>query len=282
MLLTLFPNLYSLYLAFTNYSLYHFQEYSWIGIRNFVQILTGPEISVFFRVLSWTLLWTVGGVGGSLLVGLLLALLLNSRELKGKEVYRALLILPWAVPSFISIMSWKGILNAQFGAVNQILSSLGFSPVPWLDSYFWAKVSVLLVNVWLAFPFMMSVCLGALQSIPSEVHEAARVDGAGRVKGFFLITLPLLRSALLPAVITSFAFNFNQFNGIYLLTDGGPPLLGSLAGGTDILITYAYKLAFNQFRFALACAYSVFIFLVVASLSLVNFRISGAFKDEEE
>lgn len=277
--LTLVPNVYSAYIAFTNYSLYHFKEFEFVGFRNFIRIFAGPEIWVFLKVFAWTMVWALGSVFGMVLVGILLAIPLNNKNLKYKNYYRTLFIIPWAIPAFITVLMWQGILNSGMGAVNVILTGLFGLKVPWLDNPTWAKVSVLIVNIWLGFPFMMSIMLGALQAIPNELYEAASVDGASPMKQFVSITMPLLRGAMLPVLISSFAFNFNQFGSIYLLTGGGPAVMGSRAGATDILVTYSYKLAFNMFRFGTACAYAILIFIIIASLSSVNFRITGAFED---
>jgi len=278
--LTLLPNLYSLYLAFTNYSLFHFKKYQFVGFRNFIRIMSGAELGVFIKVFIWTLIWSLISVLGMVLIGMILAIPLNNKHLKGKNIYRTLYIIPWAIPAFITVLMWQGILNSDLGAVNIILTKFFHMPkIPWLNDPMWAKVSVLIVNIWLGFPFMMSICLGALQSIPNSLYEAASVDGASPWKQFTSITLPLLRNAMLPVLISSFAFNFNQFGSIYLLTGGGPPVLGSVAGATDILVTYSYKLAFNLFRFGLACAYAVFIFIIIATLSSINFKLTGAFED---
>ncbi len=274
-LLSLLPNLYSVYLAFTNFSLYHYSDFRFVGLRNFLTILTGDEIREFVRVLSWTLVWAGGSVILSLGLGLFLAMGLNKPEIRFRNLYRTLFIVPWAIPAFISVLMWQGLLNSNEGAINVLL---GLN-IRWLDDPFWARISVLVVNVWLGFPFMMTVCLGALQSIPRELYESASVDGAPAPRQFFQITLPMLRSALLPVLISSFAFNFNQFTAIYLLTNGGPAVSGSTAGATDILITYSYKLAFGLFQYGMACAYAIIIFLIVAGLSAVNFRLTGAFED---
>ncbi|MCE7871052.1 ABC transporter permease subunit [bacterium CPR1] len=274
-LLSLLPNLYSVYLAFTNFSLYHYSDFRFVGLRNFVTILTGDEIREFARVLSWTLVWAGGSVILSLGLGLFLAMGLNMPEIRFRNLYRTLFIVPWAIPAFISVLMWQGLLNSNEGAINVLLGL----HIRWLDDPFWARISVLVVNVWLGFPFMMTVCLGALQSIPRELYESASVDGAPAPRQFFQITLPMLRSALLPVLISSFAFNFNQFTAIYLLTNGGPAVSGSTAGATDILITYSYKLAFGLFQYGMACAYAIIIFLIVAGLSAVNFRLTGAFED---
>ena len=154
------------------------------------------------------------------------------------------------------------------------------SKIPWLNKSGWSHLAVLMVNVWLAFPFMLTVTLGALQSVPSDVYEAASVDGASPRVQFTRITLPLLRSALLPVLISSFAFNFNQFTAIYLLTQGGPVVPGSEAGATDILITYSYKLAFDLYQYGIACAYAIIIFIVVAGVSGINIKMTGAFDND--
>lgn len=300
--LSLLPNLYSVYLAFTNYSLFHYSEFEFVGLRNFMKIVSGPEAATFARVFGWTLIWAGASVVLSMGLGLFLAILLNNPHLKGRTLYRTLFILPWAMPAFISVMMWQGLLNTELGAINRMLENAGLDrplyvagqtlmgdanatapqesyKIPWLNKVGWSHLAVLTVNVWLAFPFMLTVSLGALQSVPSDVYEAASVDGATPWVQFKRITLPLLRSALLPVLISSFAFNFNQFTAIYLLTKGGPAVQGSDAGATDILITYSYKLGFDLFQYGLACAYAIFIFVLVATLSGVNFKLTGAFDE---
>lgn len=286
-LLIMFPNLYSFYISFTNYSFpYHYENYKFVGLANYYDILTGSEIVVFLGTFAWTIIWALGSVISQVTAGLILALILNQKNLGGVKIYRTLFIIPWAIPAFISVLMWGGILNTQ-GSINIILASAGLDPVRWLTDPFWAKISVLIVNLWLGFPFMMSVCLGALQSIPTDVYEAASVDGASKTQQFFKITIPLLRTAMLPVLLTSFAFNFNNFTGIYLLTQGGPPVPGgaagaTAAGATDILISYTYKLAFGQANtafYGLACAYAVVIFLMIGTLSAINFKLSGAFEE---
>lgn len=278
--LSLLPNLYSVYLAFTNHSLFHFQEFEFVGLRNFERILFGPEMRTFGRVFLWTFLWAGLSVIFSLAVGLMLALPLNTEGLRGVNFYRTLFIVPWAIPAFISVLMWQGLLNSSDqGAINGMIVALGGKTVPWLDDATYARFSVLLVNVWLGYPFMLTVCLGALQTIPKDLFEASGMDGATPQRQFLSVTLPMLRPSLLPVIISSFAFNFNQFTAIYLLTAGGPPVAGSDAGATDILITTSYKLAFTQYQYGLACAYAVLIFLIVASLSWFNFSASGEFDD---
>ncbi|HJV29105.1 MAG TPA: ABC transporter permease subunit, partial [Gaiellaceae bacterium] len=177
----------------------------------------------------------------------------------------------YAIPSFLTLLVWAGLLNDDFGVVNNILGT----SIPWLFDPWWAKVSIIIVSLWLTFPYFFLVSLGALQSIPSELVEAARVDGAGPWQVFRRITLPLLLVAVAPLLIASFAFNFNNFNNIFLLTGGNPPTEDqSIAGATDILISYTYKLAFAAGKgtdYALASTISIFIFLIVALISTLAF-----------
>jgi ABC-type sugar transport system permease subunit len=213
------------------------------------------------------------------LIGLGLALLLNDTRIRERSLYRTLLIVPWALPGTISILAWTGIFNDDFGYLNEVLGHLGLGSVPWFGSPWWAKVAVLVVNTWLAYPFMMAACLGALQSVPFELDEAATVDGAGPVSRFRFVTLPFLRPVITPLLIGVFAYQFNNFNVIYLLTSGNPAVQNSDAGGTDILISYTYKLVLTQQRFAVAAAYTVVMFLIIAIIGAIQARASGAWAE---
>jgi arabinogalactan oligomer/maltooligosaccharide transport system permease protein len=275
--LSLLPNLYSVYLAFTNFSLYHYSDFHFVGLRNFGKIFSANELHTFVRVGLWTIGWAFFSVLGAMVVGLFLAIPLNREDLAGAKLYRTLFIVPWAIPAFISVLMWQGLLNQSNGAVNLVLARVGLGPVPWLNEPFWACLSVLMVNIWLGYPFMMTICLSSLQSISKSVYEAAEIDGASAWKQFTSITLPLLSTALIPVTISNFAFNFNQFTAIYLLTNGGPSVPGSEAGATDILITYSYKLAFNLYQYGIACAYAIIIFFVVAGVSGINMKLTGTF-----
>jgi arabinogalactan oligomer/maltooligosaccharide transport system permease protein len=278
--LSFIPNLYSVYLAFTNFSLYHYSDFEFVGLKNFGKILGSSELWTFIRVTVWTVAWAFLSVLFSVLVGLFLAIPLNKENLWGAKFYRTLFIVPWAIPAFISVLMWQGLFNTSSGAVNAVLMGIGIEAIPWLDTPGWARFSVLLVNVWLGYPFMMTICLSALQSIPKSVYEAADIDGASNWLQFKALTLPLLRASLIPVLISNFAFNFNQFTAIYLLTEGGPTMPGSEAGATDILITYSYKLAFDLYQYGIACAYAIIIFVVVASVSGINIKLTGAFDDD--
>lgn len=279
--LSLLPNLYSVYLAFTNFSLYHYHDFEFVGLKNFGKIFSASEFRTFLKVGAWTVVWATVSVLGAMVVGLLLAIPLNRDDLKGSKLYRTLFIVPWAIPAFISVLMWRGLLNQSNGAVNNVLGKVGIDPIPWLNDPVWACISVLMVNIWLGYPFMMTICLSSLQSISKSVYEAADIDGASAWAQFTQITLPLLKASLIPVTISNFAFNFNQFTAIYLLTDGGPTVPGSEAGATDILITYSYKLAFNLYQYGIACAYAVIIFLVVAGVSGINIKVTGAFDNDD-
>ncbi len=252
-----------------------------IGFANFASVFTDPQIrEPFFFVFVWTFAYAVLSVLLTFVVGLSLAVVLNKERMRGQRVYRSLLVIPYAVPAFLSILVWAGLLNDDFGAINSVT---GWD-IPWLFDPTWAKVSVILVNLWLGFPYMFLVSTGALQAIPAELQEAARVDGARNFQVWRMVNMPLLLVALTPLLIASFAFNFNNFNNIYLLTGGGPALEGSeVAGATDILISYTYKIAFATGLgndYGLASAISIFIFLIVGTISAISFSRSKALREE--
>jgi len=278
--LSLVPALWTLYVAFTNYGLYHMRDYHWIGLGNFVEILTGPTRKVFLPVFAWTLAFAIGTTLINYTLGLVLALLLNNEHMRESRIYRTLLIVPWALPSTITILSWTGLLNKSFGAINGMLAAISVSPVPWLTDATWAKISMLLVNLWLGFPFMMTLSLGGLQAIPKELYEAADIDGAGSWPRFRYVTFPQLMSITLPLLIGSFSFNFNNFGIVYLLTGGGPPRLDTaLAGTTDNLATMTYNYTMVYQRFGLAAAMGILMFLLVGTLSYVQMRMTRAFEE---
>jgi len=253
---------------------------TYIGLRNFSRIAHSPLIrSPFLRVFIWTMVFATSVVFLSFALGLLLAMTLNKPGMALQRVYRSLLIIPFAVPAFLSLLVWRGLLNDDFGVVNRALHI----DIPWLFDPTWARVSVILVSVWLGVPYFFLVCLGALQSIPAELVEAARVDGAGAWQTFRKVRLPLLLVAVTPLLIASFAFNFNNFGNVYLLTGGGPAMSGSpIAGATDILISYTYKIAFASGKgqdYGLACAIAILIFIIVATISAVSFSRARALEN---
>lgn len=256
------------------------RRYYFVGMNNFMEILagggSGSDVS-FYWTLFTTILWTVSNVILHVGIGLGLALLLKDPALRFKRLYRVLLVVPWAIPNYITALIWKGMFNKEFGAVNQILgllqSWMGQEPsgVDWLGgSFATAFTANLVTNTWLGFPFMMVVSLGALQSIPGELYEAADVDGASAWQKFQHITVPLLKPALFPAIILGTIWTFNMFNVIYLVSGGGPN------NSTEILITDAYRAFAVLNRHGLAAAYSVIIFLILFVYTVMTNRITKA------
>jgi arabinogalactan oligomer/maltooligosaccharide transport system permease protein len=247
---------------------------TYIGWDNITAVFRDPLVrDPFLRVLLWTIVFAFGAVFFSFAIGLFLAIALEKPGLRFRRLYRSLLVIPYAIPGFLMLLVWAGLLNDDFGVVNKLLP--GGLDRPWLFDPFWAKVSVIMVTTWLTVPYFMLVSMGALQSIPGELVEAAKVDGASRLQVFRKVTLPLLMIVVAPLLIASFAFNFNNFNNIYLLTAGGPAAEDqSVAGSTDILISYTYKLAFQAGKgqdYGLASAVSIFVFLIVATISGIAF-----------
>ncbi|RYZ36557.1 MAG: sugar ABC transporter permease [Myxococcaceae bacterium] len=285
-LLVFFPFAYGITLSFTDANLYNSSQplsELWIGLKNYTDILgdfsfakTAADGSLVFNYLNFyytllfTILWTVTNVTIGVTVGLLLALALNVPNLRMRPIYRVLLILPWAMPNYITALIWKGMFHQQFGVVNHVIRMFGGEGLAWFDSPLTAFFTALATNGWLSFPFMMVVSLGALQSIPGELYEAARVDGANRWQQFTAITLPALKPALVPAIILSVVWTFNMFNIIFLVTGGDP------GGSTEILVTQAYKFAFERYRHGYAAAYSTVIFGILLIYSMVQNRMSRA------
>ncbi|HEY8207419.1 MAG TPA: sugar ABC transporter permease [Myxococcaceae bacterium] len=286
LVLVFFPFIYGITLSFTGSNLYNSSQSiaeTWVGFKNYGEILGNFQMAAraedgswafnyenFYWTFLFTVAWTVSNVTIGVTVGLVLALILNTKDLFLRPVYRVLLILPWAVPNYITALIWKGMFHQQFGVINQVIQLLGGEPVSWFASPGTSFVTALATNGWLSFPFMMVVSLGALQSIPGELYEAARVDGASRWQQFANITLPALKPALVPAVILSVVWTFNMFNIVYLVTAGEP------AHSTEILVTQAYKFAFEKYQYGYAAAYSTVIFGILLIYGTIQNRVSRA------
>lgn len=256
-----------------------------IGWQNFVKILTDEGVQKpFIQIFIWTVTFAFLTVVFTTLLGMIFASLVQWEALKGKAVYRLLLILPYAVPGFISILVFKGLFNQSFGEINLILNNLfGIRP-EWFNDPFLAKVMILIVNTWLGYPYMMIVCMGLLKAIPHDLYEASAIDGASVWQNFTKITMPLLIKPLMPLMIASFAFNFNNFVLIQLLTQGRPSMIGTStpAGHTDLLVSYTYRIAFEGSGtqdFGLAAAIAVIIFLLVSGLALFQIRLTKLQQD---
>jgi arabinogalactan oligomer/maltooligosaccharide transport system permease protein len=283
LLLVFIPFLYGIALSFTDANIYNSSEPIadiWVGLRNFRDILTDVAISRetpagrvfnyqnFYWTLGFTIAWTVTNVAIGVTVGLALALAMNTAGLRFRPIYRVLLITPWAMPNYITALIWRGMFHKQFGIVNQLLLMVGGESVSWFEHPLTSFTAIVATNAWLSFPFMMVISLGALQSIPGELYEAARVDGASRWQQFTSITLPSLKPALVPAVILSVIWTFNMFNIPYLVSAGEP------SHATEILITQAYKVAFEQYRYGYAAAYSTIIFVILLAYGTWQNRVS--------
>ncbi len=249
-----------------------------VGWQNFIKIFTDAGIQKpFVQIFIWTVVFSLLTVAFTVILGMVLACVVQWEALRGKGVYRLLLILPYAVPSFISILIFKGLFNQSFGEINMILNQLfGISP-EWFNDPFLAKTMILIVNTWLGYPYMMILCMGLLKAIPSDLYEASAMDGASTWQNFSKITFPLLLKPLTPLMIASFAFNFNNFVLIQLLTNGRPDMIGTTtpAGYTDLLVSYTYRIAFEGSGtqdFGLAAAIATIIFLLVGGLALLNIK----------
>ena len=256
-----------------------------IGAGNYERMVSDANFrGPFFAIFLWTVVFAGMTVLLTLAVGCTLAVLLNWEALAGRTIYRTLLFLPYAVPGFISILVFKGLFNQNFGEINVILNTLfGIKPA-WFADPTLAKVMILIVNTWLGYPYIMVLCTGLIKAIPSDLYEASAISGAGPLTNFFKITAPLIVRPLTPLLISSFAFNFNNFVLIWLLTGGRPDFLNTRvpAGTTDILVSYTYRIAFQDSgqNFGLAAAISTVIFFLVALLSIANLRLTKASKQE--
>jgi maltose/maltodextrin transport system permease protein len=250
-----------------------------IGLKNYTRMLLdadfrGPFVSIFV----WTVVFAALSVLFSTLIGMTLAVLLNWEALRFRTLYRTLLFLPYAVPGFISILVFKGLFNQNFGEINAILDALFGVRPNWFADPLLAKTMLLIVNTWLGYPYFLVLCTGLIKAIPADLYEASAIVGATPLVNFFRITVPLIARPLTPLLISAFAFNFNNFVLIALLTDGRPDHLNSKlpAGTTDILVSYTYRIAFTDAgaNFGLAAAISTLIFFMVALMSLANLKLA--------
>lgn len=257
--LTLYPMLYGIWLAFTDADQRRLGEASWLGFANFATVFAGPGMG---RMALFTLAWTVGNVAAHVVLGLALALALNALRGVARPIYRTVLLLPWAIPGYITVLAWNGMLQPD-GLVNGILGT----HIDFLAAASSAQAAVILVNIWLGVPFMMVVFSGALQGIPAEMFEAARIDGISRWQQFRHLTLPNLRTTLVPVSLLGFIWTFNMFNTIYLMTGGNPHVGFGEPGATDILVTHIFDVAFEQGRYGLAAAGSVLVFVLLIGFS---------------
>jgi ABC-type sugar transport system permease subunit len=262
-----------------------------VGWENFVRFLTSPALrGPLVRIISWNFIFPTISVLTTFSLGLAIAIMFNESDFPLKKIIRTLLLIPYTIPGLITIIIWRGMMNPELGVINRTLERLFGSDaqIPWTTEALWAQIAILLVNLWLGYPYMMLICSGALQTIPSDMYEAAQVNDANAWQQFRKITLPLLLVAVGPLLIASYIFNFNNFNLIYLFISGGPPIAGAAtqAGHTDILISYVYKLAFEGggrgVEYGLASAMSIVIFIVVGAMTLFQFRFTNMWEEVSE
>ena len=280
------PLVYMISMAFTTYSKEdeHLMLFDWDGLRQFQRVLNlnGNIGRQFWHVLGWTVVWAVFATFLNYILGMVLAMIINRKETKWKGFWRFCFVLSIAVPQFVTLMIMNIMLQPS-GAVNVLLTNLGLitSPLPFWTNATWARVTIIIINLWIGIPYTMLQVTGILQNIPADLYEAARIDGAGPVKIFFSITLPYMLFVTTPYLITSFVGNINNFNVIYLLSGGGPTYVGDTAGQTDLLVTWLYKLTVDQQYYNLGAVIGIMTFIILTIVTLLTYRNSGSYKNEE-
>jgi len=284
LLVNVLPIIYSFYISLTNRNgAARFAEgrYEVTGFENYERLLSQPT---FYLVFGRTFVYTAICVTLFFVVGLMFAIILNNPAIRGRTIWRTLMILPWAVPYWITALIWKFMFHSEFGPINQILRFWGIAEPPaWLLSGPWAFAAVVVVNLWLSFPFFTLVLLGGLQSIPEDLYEAAEMDGAGFWQKFFTITLPMLRPVAVPAIILSIITTIKIFETIYLVTGGGPVVSLAEPGATEFLMVWAYSEGFTEARrFGLVGAFSIVVFLVLFIVTVIYTRLTRATKSLQE
>ncbi|BAQ32567.1 carbohydrate ABC transporter permease [Bifidobacterium scardovii] len=281
---TVLPTLIMMCIAFTDYDSDHVLLFDWVGLRNFTQLFSDTgEINAaqFAGVLTWTLVWAFFATFLNFFLGLFLAMVINRRTTRLKGFWRAIFSLSIAVPQFVSLLVINQMLQPE-GAINRLLASWGWidAPLPFFTDTTWARVTVIVVNLWIGIPFTIMQITGILQNIPADQYEAARLDGANWWQVFTRITMPYLVFVLTPYLITTFTGNVNNFNVIYLLSGGSPTPVGDTAGKTDLLITWLYKLTVDRGDYNLGAVIGIFTFITLAAVSLITYRSSASYKNE--
>lgn len=291
---TIIPIIFMVFLAFTNYDLDHMPPtklFTWIGWKNFAAVFGGNLTQAenfgytFAMLLLWTVVWAFFATFSNYILGMLVAIIINKKGIRCKKLWRTVLVMTIAVPQFVSLLLMSQML-ADTGAINNLLISWGWikEPIKFLSDGNLAKITIIVVNIWIGIPYTMLISTGILMNIPEDLYESARIDGAGPVKAFFKITLPYMLHVTAPYLITQFIGNLNNFNVIYLLTGGNPTTLSYAgnAGKTDLLITWLYKLVMERQLYGLASVISILMFIVTAVVSLVVYNRSSAVKNEED
>ena len=280
------PLVYMISMAFTSYSKEdeHLQLFDWNGLTQFKRVLnfSGNIGRQFWHVLAWTVVWALVATFLNYITGMILAMIINRKETKAKGFWRFCFVLSIAVPQFISLMIMNIMLQPS-GAINVLLQNNGLisGPLPFLTDAMWARITIIVINLWIGIPYTMLQVTGILQNIPGELYEAARMDGAGPVMIFFKITLPYMLFVTTPYLITSFVGNINNFNVIYLLSGGGPTYVGDTAGQTDLLVTWLYKLTIDQQYYNLGAVIGILTFIILTTVTLITYRRSKSYQNEE-
>ena len=290
----IFPVLVTLLIAFTNYDFKHTAPTTlldWIGFQNFTNMWTLSTFrSAFTSVLGWTLIWALAASTLQIVLGILTAIIANQPFVKGKRIFGVIFFLPWAVPAFITILTFSNMFNDSVGAINaqvlplfaKIFPFLDGVLIPWKTDPTWTKIALIMMQGWLGFPYIYVLTLGILQSIPNDLYEAAYIDGANGWQKFRNITFPMILAVAAPTLISQYTFNFNNFSIIYLFNDGGPGSVGGNAGSTDILISWIYKLTTNTSpQYSMAAAVTLIISVIVISISMIAFKKLHAFDMED-
>jgi len=289
---TIIPLIFMILIAFTNYDRSHQVPgnlFTWVGLTNFANMLsfsTGGFGRTFFPILGWTIIWAICATFSNYIFGMILAIMINREGTRIKAFWRFMFVLSIALPAFVSLLTMRTIFNNN-GPFNLLLQTVGIiglnETINWWSDPLLAKIMIIVVNIWIGVPYTMLTTTGILQNIPAEMYEACQIDGAGPVTQFFKITLPYMIFVMTPYLITAFVGNINNFNVIYLLTGGGPASLDYYyAGKTDLLVTWLYNLTIQQKDYNIGSVIGIFVFILTASISLVAYRNSKAYKSEEE
>lgn len=283
---SILPLIFMISMAFTNYDHNNLVLFDWVGLKNFKDIFTGQtgtvNLRIFISVLSWTLVWAVFATFLNFFAGLFMAMIINRRTTRFKGLWRAVFSMSIAVPQFVSLLVMNQMLQPQ-GAINRLLMNWGWtdSPLPFFVDATWARVTVIVINLWVGIPYTIMQVTGILQNIPADQYEAAKIDGANDWQIFRKITMPYIIFVLTPYLITTFTGNVNNFSVIYLLSGGAPVPVGDSAGKTDLLITWLYKLTVDKNDYSLGAVIGIMTFIVLAIVSLITYRNSGSYKNEE-
>lgn len=286
MIFTVVPLFYMMLMAFTNYSKVgdHLTLFDWVGMDNFISLFDASSAlgRQFMPVLTWTLIWAFFATFLNFFAGTVMAMIINRPSTRFKGLWRTVFSLTIAVPQFVSLLIIRTMFKPE-GAVNSLLMDLGWieTALPFFTDAMWARVTIIVINMWVGIPYTVMSVTGILQNIPAEQYEAARIDGANAFQQFMNVTLPYMIFVMTPTLISSFTGNINNFNIIYLLSGGGPTYVGDSAGQTDLLVTWLYKLTIDNQQYNLAAVIGILTFIVLATVSLLTYRNSGSYKNEE-